>query len=107
MRCRSVPGGNNDPKKLILAAADFAEGDNTEPPPELFLAWQVEQWGAEAVFGTVVPARLLMRMSASVNVYNAFTNYIAGSHQAAEWARSHPAQLRIVQSVREMRQQNA
>jgi len=93
-----------------VAAADFAEGYTDEdgnklpPPPELVLAWQVEQWGATAIFGShEIPVRLLRRMSNALNVYKAFSSYTAGSNNAAEWARSHPVYLDVVRHIRELR----
>ena len=108
--CPVVHGSDKHPKKLILAAADFAEeiededGNKAEPPPELILAWQVQQWGYVAVFGDQpMPANMLRRMSACLNYYNATISYIAGSHNIAEWARANPVHLKMTTTIREMR----
>lgn len=98
---------------MILAAAAYAEGDTDEndiplpPPPELVLAFQVEQWGAEAAYGKEIPAQLLRRMGTCLNVYNAFISYVAGSLRAAEWAAANPVKFGIVAKVRELRKQYA
>ena len=90
-----------------MAGADYAEfGDEygDEPPPELLLAWQVEQWGSVAVFGArEIPANLLRRMSSCLNVYKAFLSYVAGSNNIAKWATANPVYLEIVTMVREIR----
>lgn len=91
----------------MLAAADCAEDDEAPVPPELTIAWQVERWGADAVFGEPIPARLLRRMNVSSNVYNAFLSYQAGAHRLAEWARANPVHLSIVTQIRQMRLDNA
>lgn len=92
------------PKKLITAAADYAE-EGGQPPYELLIAWQVERWGASAVFGAeAVPLNLLLRMSAALNVYNAHRSFLLGSGNVAQWAEANPSQFEIVASVRRMRQ---
>lgn len=106
---RPVPRSGRNPKKLILAVADYAEGYTDDddsplpPPPELVLAFQTEQWGAPAVFGGQIPVKLLRRMSACLNVNNAIMSYKAGSHRLADWARAHPKQADLIVSIREMR----
>lgn len=108
MDCRtgrgSLLGSDQSPKKLILAAADCAEFD-TPPPPELVLAWQVQRWGAPAVFAGEIPAHTLKLMAAAANVHAAFESYKAGSARFADWAQAHPTQFGIVADVREMRKQ--
>lgn len=106
MDCPSCDGaicrGGHYPKKLILAAADYAEDDNAQPPPELTLAWTLERWGALAMNGEL-PAGLLKRMTACLNVYEAFRSYSAGASRLADWSESNPQQARIVTSVMQMR----
>ena len=88
--------------------ADAAEDDEIPTPPELSLAWQVERWGTEAVFGGPIPIRLLKRMTAAANVHAAMMSYQAGMYRLADWARSYPNYLKIVTDIRLMRQeQNA
>ena len=111
-----VPASHGDTKKLILAVADFAEYGNNpnrepdepifRPPPELLLAWKVQEWGSLAVFGNQeIPAGLLNRMTTALNVYRAVISYIAGSNaNFAEWAAKNPGYLEIVTDIREMRQ---
>lgn len=95
---------NNHSKKLILAAADCAEGiEGSLPPPELVLAWQIERWGASSVMSGELPANLLKRMTAVSNTFNAFESFKAGSARFADWATSHPFYFNIVAEVREMR----
>ena len=110
---RAVSLCDPSPKKLILAAADCAEGVTDEngvpvqPPPELILAWRIERWGAGAVFDGPIPAKLLARMGAVQNVYNAFMSYKAGSGNFAKWAELNPQHFAIVAEIREMRKQRA
>lgn len=94
--------GGHNPKKLILAAADYAEDNNAQPPPELTLAWTLERWGALAISGEL-PAGLLKRMTACLNVYDAFRSCSAGASRLADWSESNPQQARIVTSVLQMR----
>jgi hypothetical protein len=95
-----------------LAVADYAEGytdddDNPlPPPPELVIAFQVDQWGASAVYDGSLSVKLLRRMSACLNTYNAVNSYKAGSNRLADWARAHPKQADLIVSIREMRLQN-
>jgi hypothetical protein len=104
MRRQPISGSDDNPKKLILAAAACAEDDQAPVPPELTLAWQVERWGAEAVYSGPIPVRLLRRMNASSNIYSAFMSYQAGMHRLADWARANPSPSRIVNEIRTMRQ---
>jgi len=89
--------------------ADYAEGytdddDNPlPPPPELVMAFQVEKWGAAAVFSGPLPVKTLRRMSACLNIHSAISSYEAGSHRLADWARTHPQQADLIVSIREMR----
>lgn len=109
--CRTLSGSDRNPKKLILAAADFAEGytdddDNPLPaPPELMMAFQVEQWG-QAVYSRPLPAQMLRRMTVTLNVYNAVKSYQAGSLHLADWARSNPTAAKMIAEIRELRQAN-
>ncbi len=104
---RVVPLCDPSPKKLILAAADCAENVDAQPPPELILAWRIERWGAGAVFDGPIPAKLLARMGAAQNVYNAFMSYKAGSGNFAKWAELNPQHFALVAEIREMRKQRA
>lgn len=102
---RALSRGYGNPKKLIMAVADHAEFDEP-PPPELSVAFQVEQWGADTVYGHPLPAKMLRRMSACLNIYGAIKSYQAGSYRLADWAQAHPGQAKIVTQIREMREQN-
>lgn len=99
---RPISGSDDNPKKLILAAAACAE-DGEPAPPELFAAWQIKRWGAGAVYSGEIPARDLRRMTVATNVYNAFESYRANAHRFADWAQSNPKSFEIVADVREMR----
>lgn len=107
-----VRGSYHDPKKLILAAAACSEnqddenGNPIQPPPELTLAWQVEQWGGQAVMGGEIPAQTLRRMTVLKNVYTAFQSYRAGKYRLAQWVQANPTQYDIVARVRQMRTDN-
>lgn len=103
---RLVQQDAGNPPKLILAAADFAEYGE-EPPPELLQAFRVEQWGFAALYSEPLPAGEIRRMTTALNVYRAHLSFLSGSHQAARWAESHPNELAIVQSVRELRKDYA
>lgn len=107
--CRVVQRDSANPKRLILAVANYAEGlredDDTpcKPPPELVLAWRIEQFGSEAVLGRVLYADELSKMTTCVNVYSAVSSFRVNSINAAEWARRNPSQLKIVSKIRELR----
>ena len=100
----SLHGSDDNSKKLILEAAASAEDPTASPPPELTLAWQVERWGAAAVIGDRIPARLLKRMTVLANIHTAFMSYRAGMYRLADWARAHPLHAQIVADIRLMRQ---
>lgn len=106
----SVYRGNAYRPKLILAAADFAEGRTDEhgneiPPPfELSLAFQLEKWGTSAVWNGRIPFILLNRMSAAKNIYDAFRSYRTGANNLARWAEHNPSALDIVTYIRTLRQ---
>ena len=103
-RRNSLRRSDDNTKKLILEAAASAEDPTASPPPELTLAWQVERWGAAAVIGDRIPARLLKRMTVSANIHTAFRSYQAGKYRLADWARANPLHTAIVAEIRLMRQ---
>jgi hypothetical protein len=88
---------------MILAAADCAER-NGPPPPELVLAWQVEQWRALPDEGGLrdQEAGLLERMSAALNTYRAISGW-RGSSAWAQWAKDNPGGWRMVEIVLKLR----
>lgn len=92
---------------LILAAADFAENPKHKPPPELTLALQCERWGALPEAGGLYdqPAGLLDRMSASLNVYQAFDNWKSrkAGHEK-DWTDNNPKAWAVIQDVNKLRQ---
>lgn len=90
----------------MLEAAECAENDEAPVPPELSLAWQVERWGAGAIFPGPIPVRLLKRMNVASSIYNAFTSYLASSHRIVDWAKTHPTHFKIVKDIRAMRQEH-
>jgi hypothetical protein len=82
-----------------MAAAECAEDMDAPAPPDLKLAWKVERWGAAAVWGGEIPARILYRMNVCANVYAAVQSYQAGSNRLADWARVNPVYSRIVHDI--------
>lgn len=97
----TVPRGDVNPKKLILAAADYAENNTTQPPPELSLGWTFERWGVQA-YGADVPAVLLYRAATLLNVYNAFASERMADN-LVKWAEQYPMYADTVTRVRKMR----
>ena len=92
----------------MTGAADAAEDDEAPVPVELTTAWNIERYGVAAVLGKKeLPVKMMRRMNAALNVYNAFVSYNAGKHRLADWARAHPHYLKIVGDIRELREQNA
>lgn len=89
----------------MWAAAEYAETREGQPPYELMLAWQIERWGASAIFGSEpAPINLLLRMTVAMNIYEACEGYKQGSANIAQWARMNPKQFEIIAALRKMRQ---
>jgi len=69
----------------------------------LAAAFQVEQWGAPALFPGVIPVQKIRRWTACLNVYRAMKSYQAGAANFAQWAERNPGQFELVAKIREMR----
>ncbi len=80
-----------------MAAADCAQYG--EPaPPELRLAWRIQQWGPPNSDGWGEwPAGQIDRLSAVLNVYNAMAAYAGNA--SADWLDRHPQQAAVVGQV--------
>jgi len=92
----------------MLAAADAAESEGGMPA-ELELALQSQQWGALPESGGLMdqPYGLLPKMSAALNVYNAFRSEQGrGNTSLPEWTRRNPAAWRTFARVEKMRRDN-
>lgn len=86
----------------MIAAADAAQYGEP-PPPELRLAWRIQQWGPPDGNGwNDWPAGQLDRMSAVLNVYNAMMAYVGGSGNV-EWMDANPAAARTVTRITKWR----
>jgi hypothetical protein len=89
----------------VLAAADAAEGEGGMPA-ELELALQSQQWGALPESGGLLdqPLGLLGKMSAALNVYNAYKSERGrGNTTLPEWTRRNPAAWRTFATIEKMR----
>ncbi len=91
---------------MILGAAACAEGKGP-PPPELELAWQAESWHALPEPGGLRDQRAgeLTRMAVAANVYRAMREW-RKTAQWATWAKEHPEQWELVQTVLKLRSGN-
>lgn len=90
-------------KKLILAVADWIDGNVDEPPPELQLYLQIRDWGDPWGGGWMRwPARLFVRLRLVRNVYNAWQGY-AKAENRVEWLKKHESGAGIVGMVKELR----
>ena len=100
--CRSLCQRGRDPKKLIRAAADYAEG-NGPTPPELQLYWQCRDLNALPYAGGVLdqPAGLVQRMRAANNVYQAQKAFM--SMRLPDFHRRYPDGMKLVQQVYKLR----
>ena len=92
----------------MLAAADAAEGEGGMPA-ELELALQSQQWGALPEGGGLLdqPLGLLARMSAALNVYNAFrSERDRGKATLTEWTQRNPSAWRTFATIEKMRRKD-
>jgi len=90
-----------------LAAAACAEGKG-QPPPELLLGWEMEQFHALPEPGGLRDqvAGEVMRCRAAMNVYRAFQAF-RGARSWAAWAKANKSQWTIVSQVTALREANA
>ena len=84
---------------MIKAAARYAEGKGTPPPP-LRYALQAQVYHALPEAGGLrdQPARLLNQMAACYNVYSAWKSFKAAGDKV-DWRRSNPDMWAIVKEV--------
>ena len=98
---RGVP----DPKRLVLAVADYAEGIGDQPA-ELKLAIQCEQWRVLPEAGGLLdqPVGLIDRMGIILNVYKAVkASMDRGNRNFADWSKQNPDAFRIIASIEKLR----
>jgi len=92
----------------VLAAASAGEGEGGMPA-ELQLALQAQQWGALPEGGGLLdqPLGLLARMSAALNVYNAFrSERDRGKATLTEWTQRNPSAWRTFATIEKMRRKD-
>lgn len=89
---------------MIIAAADYASGATTTPPPELRLALQCQQYHALPVAGGILdqPAGLMDKLNAVYNTYSAWAEYMRHPYKAT-WATDNPRAAHIITETVKMR----
>jgi hypothetical protein len=92
---------------MILAAAEYGETPNGDPPPGLSLALSCRRWNSLPEAGGLLdqPAGLLRRLSIVENVYNCF-RALKESNDLADFGNKHPEQVALIESVIRMREQH-
>jgi len=90
----------------MLAAADYAEQEGN-PPPELALAFACQNWKCLPHEGGYLdqPAGMMRKLTAAVNVYNAFTGF-KNAENGAEWAKNNPQYPELIKQVERIRETN-
>jgi hypothetical protein len=76
--------------------SDYAFDGGTIPP-ELQQAMMLTTWGAGDVFS--LPAGLLPKMNASLNIYRAVKGYLSNSGKTVEWTKRNPDQWNLVSAL--------
>jgi len=87
----------------LIGVADHAEDRDSPPPLELTLTWQIEKFGAAAVWNGRIPFYLLKQMSVAKNVYDALMSYKAGSNNLAQWSEANPGATALIAYIRTLR----
>lgn len=103
---RGDRAGARSPKRLILAAADFAEHKISEPPFELGVWFDWQNFNLPYYQGGLAdqPYALMRRIRVSRNVYEA----IRAWRESKDWQRlqkEQPATWAIIEAVVQMRQE--
>ena len=88
---------------MILAAADYGEG-NGDPPPELDLAFRCRRWNSLPEAGGLndQPGGLMHRLTVVENVYNAFHG-MTTAPDLAKWGDANPGMRKILDWVYKLR----
>jgi hypothetical protein len=92
---------------MILAAAEYGEG-NGDPPPELELAFRCRRWNSLPESGGLndQPAGLMQRLTVAENVYQAFSG-MTTANDLAKWSDANPHMVKILESVYNLRKERA
>lgn len=107
---RGLPGGDQYPPSLILAAAACGTDPKAKTPPELRLAWQAVSFHALPETGGLLdqPAGLLNRMTQAFNAWNAFKAYEQRDpSKNLEWIEANPDLYAIIRRVKKLREPDA
>ena len=79
-----------------MKVAAYAYADGGGPiPDELVLAWSIDRYGVEAIFGRPLSFQEVRTMTLADNVYSAFKER-ARSENWAEWAGKFPDKARLL-----------
>ena len=70
--------------------------DDAPLPPLLITALNYERWGVNV---RELPAGLMQRMTAVLNVYHAVAAYRHAAGRSAQWARANPDAWEIVSAI--------
>lgn len=93
---------------MILAAAAYAEDPKgNEPPPELQLAFQAEQWHILPEPGGLRDQRIgeLDRMAAALNAYRLLKEYksIPSGKEKGKWIEAHPSEYQLYRNILDLK----
>jgi hypothetical protein len=87
----------------MLAAADHAENpEDCAPPPILSKAFLCQYWHCLPSDLDKQDAGIMSKMTAAMNVHNAFTGFHHAKN-AADWKKDNPEAARIMMEIAELR----
>ena len=109
---RARQGAERNPPELILAAADYADGIRTVPPPELAKAWGCKRWNTLPRAGGLDDqlVRVMLHMDAAQAVYTAMLTYDTADKAGLindEWMKRNAHIVRVWSNVQILRAKHA
>ena len=89
---------------MIVAVADYVEGKIDNPPLILRYALQAKSYNTLPNSGGLrsQPAGMMLKMSAAINVYNAFKSFKSNEFNV-KWIKANPELWEIITEVETLR----